>query len=164
MKKLIIPLIAILLFSSCASLDVVQTDAIRAFNKIPSTDPNAIFASGSTVGTGDNDTASINWNGQGVFFNASFGGKTLTFSLPDGGNTAEEIIPRNRHALMYHSDTDCYSLTIGTAMFMWGKSDIYMAFVLDPASVPGDGADGWEYKQIDGAWKFVKEFDFEEQL
>jgi hypothetical protein len=121
MKKLIIAFAAVLLLTSCAALDVVQTDAIRAFRKIPTTDTNAILM--------PDKSASINWDSNNTYIKIEQNGEELIFSSENGGNTAEEIISRNRSALTYNAETEFYTLAIGKATFSWPKVKIdYVIF------------------------------------
>ena len=116
MKKLIIAFAAVLLLTSCSSLDVVQTDAIRAFRDIPTTDTNAILM--------PDKSASINWDSNNTYIKIEQNGEALIFSSENGGNTAEEIISRNRSALTYNAETDYYTLAIDKATFSWSKAEI----------------------------------------
>ena len=123
MKKLIIALVlaATLLLTSCTALDVVQTDAIRAFKEIPTTDSHAVFTS--------DKTASLNWDGNNVYIKVQLNEEMLVFSNDNGGNTAEEIITRNRSAISYNHETDFYTISIDKATFSWPKANIgYVIF------------------------------------
>ena len=116
MKKLIIALVlsAALFLTSCASLDVVQTDAIRAFEEIPTTDSHAIFTL--------DKTSSLNWDANNVYIKVQANEEMLVFSNDNGGNTAEEIITHNRSALTYNHESDYYRLAIDKATFSWPKN------------------------------------------
>jgi|GEM_PF-2944969 len=116
MKKVITALVVCttLLLTSCATLDVVQTDAIRAFEEIPTTDSHAVFTL--------DKTASINWDSNSVYIKVQSNEEKLVFSNDNGGNTAEEIITRNRSALTYNHESDYYRLAIDKATFSWSKN------------------------------------------
>lgn len=162
-------LLIIASLAACASLDVVQKDAVRAFSdvlNVRSADSN----DGDWQFKAPDDTAVVNWDSariqmvvdatpfvdagldlskldnadeNGIYFAQEFkmlGGLGET-SLSD----FRKLVSAGRNKLGYHAEMDHYNIDLDGAMFEWAKdmsaNDKDIVFVLNPEPLIAAGVD-----------------------
>lgn len=166
-------LLLALLLTAC-SLDVVQTDAKRAFDDLLAAFPAEEYEPDRWRLTAPDGEAWLNFDSQ--FIEMEIDARPF---IAAGADVPERMVfgaEASRERLGYHAEMDHYNFDLGGAMFEWAKdlaaNDKDIVFALNPEPLIAAGADpekveGWIYAQVpvmrDGkatqVWKFLKIFN-----
>ncbi|MDR0906329.1 MAG: hypothetical protein LBN00_09210 [Oscillospiraceae bacterium] len=179
MKKLALIALAIMVtaLAACAQLDVVGTDAVRAFGEVAasleSVDDSGTWhltaPDGKTVLILNDNFVSVVFDAQ-PFYDAGFTGdfqeqfeRTRSISDAAGShdsprNMVEHIVKNDREIVGYHTALDHYNIDLGGGnMFEWAKNtganDKDVVFVLNPepfisAGVDPNAIEGWTFAKV----------------
>ncbi|MDR0857938.1 MAG: hypothetical protein LBN97_02790 [Oscillospiraceae bacterium] len=179
MKKLAVIALIIMpaILTACSQLDVVGTDAVRAFGEIVSSmdsvDDSGTWhltaPDGKTVLILNDNFVSITFEAQ-PFYDAGFNGEIQEQFVKERGisdankshdsprNMVEHIVKNDREIVGYHSALDHYNIDLGDGnMFEWAKdlssNDKDIVFVLNPepfinAGVDPNAIEGWTFAKV----------------
>jgi hypothetical protein len=178
MKKLLIAgiLLLIMPLTACSALDVVRTDAVRAFGDLLSVFPAEEYEPNRWRLAAPGGGAWFAFDEQFIEMEIN----ALPF-IAAGADVPERMVfgaDVSRELLGYHAEMDHYNLDLGGAVFEWAKdmsaNDKDIVFALDPAPLIAAGVDpeaveGWAYTQVPAmrggkavqVWKFLKTFNLQ---
>lgn len=175
-KSLTAGILLLLLLLTACSLDVVQTDAKRAFGDLLAVFPAEEYEPNRWRLTAPDGEAWLTFDRQ--FIEMEIDARPF---IAAGADLPERMVfgaDVSRERLGYHAEMDHYNVNLDGAMFEWAKdlaaNDKDIVFALDPEPLIAAGADpekveGWTYAQVpvmrDGkaaqVWKFLKIFDLQ---